>query len=942
MKLTGRYSTLYSTLLQFIPSHRVLYDDLSTLTLGTDASFYKLIPKLIIRAENENEIVLITKTCSELNIPITFRAAGTSLSGQGVTDSVLVMIGSSWKKYFLNNEALKISLEPGLIGGHVNNILAPYKRKIGPDPASINSAMIGGIAANNAGGMCCGTAQNCYNTLSTMRIVFADGQILDTSDEKSKNNFTEKNSSFIKKIIGLRDKINFNTELRKKISRKYKIKNTTGYGLNSFIDFDDPFDIIQHLMIGSEGTLGFISEISLNTIPEHDFKASALIIFSSIEDACKAAIDLKSFPLDAAELMDRHSLRSVENKEGVPEYLKSLSNNAAALLIETRAENNTLLDNNIEQISAALRDFSPNAQFAFTKDKVEYTKLWNVRKGLFPSVGAARRSGTSVIIEDIAVAPIQLSSAVLRLQEILGKHHYNDAIIFGHALDGNLHFVFSQDFSIESEVFRYKSLIDDISDIIVNEFEGSLKAEHGTGRNMAPFVEYEWGEQAYSIMKEIKNIFDPKNILNPGVIINNDEHIHIKNLKVLSETSDYIDKCTECGFCESRCVSEGLTLSPRQRITALRELFRLKKSGKKAAYKSMYSLFKYSGDETCATDGLCSSNCPVDIDTGSAIKKFRSDHKSGLSKFTAKIISTNFSFVSGSIKLFLEVIYGISILIGESNTNRISKAVTQISGGKIPRWNKYVPRGNSRVKPLKHLDTTSLKVVYFPSCINRMMGTSVDYKNETYLTDKTVSLLQKAGYEVIYPSKINNLCCGMAFTSKGFSKAGEYKLNELMDELIIASNNGNFPVLTDMSPCFHRIRSIKNSSLHIFEPAKFILTFLKDKLRFEKTAKQIAVYPTCSTQQSGLTDHLRELAELCSSDVFMPEVNCCGFAGDKGFTHPELNTHGLMRYKESIPDNCKEGYSTSRTCEIGLTLNTGISFKSIIHLADDCTYPIVK
>ncbi|QQS35361.1 MAG: FAD-binding oxidoreductase [Ignavibacteriales bacterium] len=930
MKLQEKYLGLHKKLSGIIPEQNLLTDNVSTFALGTDASFYRLTPKLVVKANDENEIILILKVCSELNIPVTFRAAGTSLSGQAVTDSVLVMIGNSWKSYAISDDASKISLQPGIIGGHANNYLAQYKKKIGPDPASINAAMIGGIAANNASGMCCGTSQNSYKTLGSMRIVFANGDVLDTNHQKNISDFVERNPALIKNIITLRNKINSDVLLRDKIIRKYKIKNTTGYSLNAFVDFEDPVEIIQHLVIGSEGTLGFISEITLNTVPDYEYKATSLVLFKNIQDACKAASLLKQLPVDAAELMDRNSIRSVENKNGMPELLKELDNESAALLIETKAENKFHLNQNIDCITNTLSDFDLLSKASFTKDKLEYTKLWNIRKGLFPSVGASRRTGTSVIIEDIAFPLDSLSSAVIKLRNILNKYNFADAIIFGHALEGNLHFVFSQDFSIKSEIERYDSMMNEISQMVVGEFDGSLKAEHGTGRNMAPFVEYEWGPEAYSIMKQIKNIFDPKNILNPGVILNDDKEIHLKNLKTLPAVDELIDKCTECGFCESRCVSEGLTFSPRQRISALRSF-----TGENR--KKVFDTFKYQVEETCVADGLCSVNCPVGIDTGSVVKKLRAKDRNGFSKKIAEIVSSNFSFVSLLIKFFLNVLNFSSKIIGKTNLENITNVISKISKKKIPGWNQFTPPGNSFVVTSPMINLNKPKVVYFPSCINRTFGNSEAEKADHVLIEKTISLLHKAGYEILFPDNLNNLCCGLSFVSKGFVEAGDSKLSELMNELKIITNNFELPVLSDMSPCFHRIKTSGNSMLKIYEPAEFTLLYLKDKLVFEKTDEAVAIYPTCSTQLSGLTEKLKETAELCSSNVFMPDVNCCGFAGDKGFTHPELNDHGLRTFKKNLPENCLKGFSTSRTCEIGLNKNTGIPFKSIFYLVDKHT-----
>ena len=443
--LTGKYYQLFKALLNTIPEERLISDELRTLTYGTDASFYRLIPKLIVKVETENEVVKVLTECEQLELPVTFRAAGTSLSGQAISDSVLIILGSTWKKYRIFDDASKIALQPGIIGSFANLYLSSYNKKIGPDPASINSAMIGGIAANNASGMCCGTAQNSYKTLAGMKIIFYDGSVLDTTDSSNRESFIKKHPDLINHITELSSKVKSNNELSDRIHHKFKMKNTTGYSLNSLVDFDDPIEIIQHLMIGSEGTLGFISEITYHTVQDLPFKATSLMIFPEIVTACKAVAILKNQNVEAVELMDRASLRSVENKPGMPAILKELDEYASSLLVETRAENSEQLQKQIDEITSSLADLKKVAPLSFTSDKVEFKKLWDIRKGLFPSVGAMRKTGTTVIIEDVAFPVPMLAEAATDLQLLFKKYKY-DAIIFGHALEGNLHFVFQTGF----------------------------------------------------------------------------------------------------------------------------------------------------------------------------------------------------------------------------------------------------------------------------------------------------------------------------------------------------------------------------------------------------------------------------------------------------------------------------------------------------------------
>jgi len=933
--LNGKYKILYEYLIQKIDTTRIFHDPLYTLAYGTDASFYRLIPRLVIIAKDENEVSLILKESSRLSIPVTFRAAGTSLSGQAITDSVLVIAGSHWKKFRIHENGTEIWLQPGLTGGRVNSLLAPYGRKIGPDPASINAAMIGGIAANNASGMCCGTAENSYRTVSGMKIIMADGTILDTSDQSSKNIFRESHSIFLSDIEKLAKSATDDTVLTERIRKKYKMKNTTGFSLNALIDFTDPFDIIEHLMIGSEGTLGFIAAISYKTVIEQPCKASSLMIFPDIESACRAVTLLKATPVSAVELIDRAGLRSVEKEKGIPDFLQLLNENVCALLVETVAGNKVELNGNIEIIKNSIKSIPVDRAIIFTDIPSEYELLWKIRKGLFPSVGAMRRTGTTVIIEDVAFPIQSLAEATLDLRNLLMKFRYDEAVIFGHALEGNLHFVFTQDFNTQEEIDRYSDLMSAVSNLVVHKYDGSLKAEHGTGRNMAPFVELEWGKEAYNLMREIKHIFDPLNILNPGVILNSDKEIHLKNLKPIPAASEIIDKCTECGFCEPSCVSAGLTLTPRQRIVIHREVFSLRKSGLDPHIAaSLAKSYEYAGNETCATDGLCAMNCPVKIDTGKLIKNLRSEEIAS-HRNDGIWIADHMSLITSVGRRALSIISFFHTILGTNVMQGISGGLRRISGNRIPAWNKYMPKGARNIKTKKEEGSDNLrKVVYFPSCINRSMGVSKDHIEEVQLSEKIIQLLHKGGFDVIYPENLNNLCCGMAFYSKGYIKAGNKKSDELEAALFKASKNGEYPVLCDMSPCLYTMKENMKSNLKLYEPVEFIMDLLLSHLSITPLDEIVTVFPVCSMKKMELGTKLADLAKICAKEVIIPETNCCGFAGDRGFSFPELNKHGLGNLKSQLGTEVKYGYSTSRTCEIGLGLHSGISYKSIVYLVD--------
>lgn len=941
MRLRGRYLELYHELARQVPRERLIHDELRTLACGTDASFYRLIPKLVVKVESESEVAAVLRACRRRAIPLTFRAAGTSLAGQAITDSVLVLLGRNWKKIEPGPDGSTITLQPGVIGSHANQKLLPFGRKLGPDPASINAAMIGGIVANNSSGMCCSPAQDSYHTIAGMRIMLADGTILDTRDPESREAFRASHAALLAGLLELARRIRSDAALAGRIRRKYRIKNTTGYSLHALVDFEDPIEILQHLMVGSEGTLGFISEVTYRTVPELPLKATSLMLFPDIATACRAIAPLREAGVSAAELMDRASLRSVEGKQGMPEYLRELGEEAAALLVEVRAADAGVLAQQIRTVCDAVQDLPTVRPLRFTTDVAEYTQLWNIRKGLLPSAGAMRPAGTTVIMEDVAFPTGVLDRAALECGALFRKHGYENAITFGHALQGNLHFVFPQDLGTASEVERFARFMDDLCRTVVFTYDGSLKAEHGTGRNIAPYVEMEWGAEARGLMREIKRIFDPDNCLNPGVILNEDPRIHLKNLKPLPPAHPLVDKCIECGFCESTCPSRDLTLTPRQRIVVWREISRPPADAdERARRRRLRRDFDYAGDRTCATDGLCALACPVEIDTGKLIKHLRAEGRSRFAHRLADLAARRMAAAAAGLRAALDAADCMHRLLGTGAMLRAARAARRISFGLLPMWNAALPPGGQRVAARPIRADRALRAVYFPSCLSRSMGPPPDGGRGETQIHMTEKLLRKAGYETVYPAGLDALCCGMAFASKGFTRQGDLKLRELEAALEEASEGGRLPILFDTSPCLWRWREAVSqaSRLRVHDPATFIDEFLREHLRFRRLPQTVALHVTCSARKMGLADRMRALAELCAEKVVVPEeIGCCGFAGDRGFTVPELNAAALAELKSRLPAECRSGYSTSRTCEIGLSLHGGIPYRSLVYLVDEAT-----
>ena len=810
----------------------------------------------------------------------------------------------------------------------------------------------------------CPAAQNTFHTLRDMRIVFADGTLLDTSDAASREAFKRSHAELLAGVSALARKVQADEALVAQIKKKFSIKCTTGYSINALLfPPEEPIEIVKRLMIGSEGTLGFVSQATINTVPDYENKASAFIMFDHVEDACKgAAVLRRGTKVDAVEMFDRASLRECESNAKLLSLvpgIKEAGPFGSALLIECRGATQEELNRNIAEVETALagsglRTSRPQKEvYPFYKDPSVFNVFWDVRKGLIPIVGGGREPGTSMLIEDVAVPVEKLGAMTMDLIEMFQRHGYKDASCFGHALEGNLHLVFSQGFRNEAEIERYDAMMQELCSLVAEKHGGSLKAEHGTGRNVAPFVEMEWGPKAYALMWELKELFDPNYVLNPGVILNADLDVHKKALKPSPLANPLVDRCMECGFCESNCPSRDVSLTPRQRITVWREMSRLKAIPSRTAedearLKAFASAYDYLGTSTCAADGMCQQKCPVKINTGDLIKHIRSEElkDAAAANGAAMALARNFSATVTAGRGVLAVLDAMHAVVGPKPLEWVSQALNRATNHAVPVWNRYMPRAAAAlpqpVPPMAQPGAATAlprKVGYFPSCVTRMMGPARGDDQTASVSEKMLSILNKAGYEVIYPAGVSSLCCGMMFNSRGIKGAAATKATELEAAVAAASENGKWPVLVDTSPCMATVKdtlSAPGLRLSLYEPVEFINNFLLDKLEFTPARENIAVHVPCSSKKLGLEASFMKVASLCATSVTPSGVPCCGMAGDRGMRFPELTAGSLQHLTVG---GCSDGYSTSRTCEMSLTNHSGVPFRGIVYLVDEATRP---
>ncbi|MGN6355433.1 MAG: FAD-binding and (Fe-S)-binding domain-containing protein [Parafilimonas sp.] len=929
-----------------MPAERIKSRLIDVITYASDAGFYQLIPKAVVQPVNEDEVKQLFALSHQQNIPLVFRAGGTSLSGQCITDGILIDLSKFWNKISIENNAAFVRVQPGITGAMVNTYLKKYACKIGPDPSSISAAMMGGILSNNASGMCCGVKYNSYHTAKYIRFILPSGEMYSTEVKTDYERFVANNRMLAEELVNLRNIVLNNSALSDKIRFKYQTKNTVGYSLNALVDYEHPLDIFAHLLIGAEGTLAFIAEAVMQTIPDLPYKSTALLYFTDIYAACKAIEPLIASGAEMVELMDRASLRSVENIKGIDTVIKTLPEPVAALLVEFQDSNETLLNAKVDAFLNTAEELSLLNKPAFTKDATQREFYWKIRKGLFPAVGAVRASGTTVILEDVAFPLHLLGDAILDLQVLFKQHHYDNAIIFGHAKDGNIHFVVTQAFNAKDEVERYHRFIHDVVELVVKKYNGALKAEHGTGRNMAPFVETEWGTEAYAIMKRIKAIADPKNLLNPGVIINADKDAHIKNLKPLPSVEEEVDKCIECGYCEHKCPSRDLTMTPRRRIVARRALQQLKAKDQ-PAYKQLIKEYEYDGLETCAVDGLYATACPVDINTGDLVKRLRRENHSAAENKAALWVAKHFGFVEKLVRLALQTGKSINGISGKYSMYRITKMLRKFMPA-LPLWSNHLKKPPS-LKPLfeNTLQNGAGKtIVYFPACISRVLGNGEDGKKSLMETFLSVSV--KAGINVIVLNNVTGSCCGQIFSSKGFHTAYQYTANKIVEHLWSDSEKGKHPVVMDVSSCtytLHHIRGVltkenqqRYDKLTIIDSVDYLHDYVMPVQLSVNKKNKVVLHPVCALEKLGIEYKFVNIAKAYANEVSVPvHAGCCGMAGDRGFLFPELTAAATAHEAKEVGNQEYDGYySSTKTCEIAMSEAVKRNYESVLYLVDEC------
>ncbi|RAM35843.1 FAD-binding and (Fe-S)-binding domain-containing protein [Arthrobacter globiformis] len=917
-----------------------------------DASHFLLIPQAVVMAGNAAEVGGLLRASAAQGVPLTLRSGGTSLSGQAVTDGVLVDVRRNFKDIEVLDGGARVRVEPGVTVRALNARLAPYGRKFGPDPASESACTIGGVVANNSSGMNCGTVDNAYRTMESLTVVLPSGTVIDTGAPDADTRLRTLEPELYEGLAQLAARVRGNSDSVRRIRQQFSMKNTMGYGLNSLLDYTGPVDMLAHLMVGSEGTLGFVAEAVFRTIPRRTHAATGLLVFPDLQAANGALPAIVETGAATVELMDALSLKVGQTLKGTPAVVQDLAvREHAALLVEYSAGQPDELEALQEGGGNALAELKLAAPAQFTRDASARAQLWHLRKGLYASVAGARPQGTTALLEDIVVPVPVLGRTCRELIRLFDKYSYSNSVIFGHAKDGNVHFMLTDGFATADELDRYSSFTEDMVDLVLGE-GGSLKAEHGTGRVMAPYVRRQYGDELYGVMRRIKQLFDPAGMLNPGVLMDDDPQAHLRHIKTAPPVAEEVDRCVSCGYCEPVCPSKDLTLTPRQRIVTLRAIEAARLAGDAALVKQLEKDYDYESVQTCAVDGMCQTACPVEINTGLLVKRIRRSESGPVENGVWNAAAKHWEGVTRGASLALTVVNKLPAA-AVVPPNKAARAV--LGTDTVPLYSPELPAGGSRRK--RPTPDRAPDAVYFPACVGTMFGPagsggSGSDAGESEQAGRGVQysleqLCERAGITLLVPDGIDSLCCGTPWSSKGLVAGQETMQEKTLAALREATRDGELDIICDASSCTEGLRQAMEIDapargqrpLRIVDAVDFAAEHIVPRLGDHQKLDSLALHPTCSSTRMGINDALNAVADAVAEKVDVPVTwGCCAFAGDRGMLHPELTASATRKQGEEVAGMGASAHaSCNRTCELGMTRATGKDYRHVLELLEEVT-----
>ena len=893
----------------------MFYDNLHKSIYATDASVYRKIPLAVAYPKNKEDLKLLIRFATENKITLIPRAAGTSLAGQCVGSGIVVDISKHFTKIIhFNKEKKTVTLQPGVIRDELNLFLKPHGLFFSPNTSTSNRCMIGGMVGNNSSGTTSIQYGVTRDKILTLKTILSDTSeatftTLNTEDFKQKLNGNKLENKIYKSIF----KELANTKNQQEIINEYPKKEihrrNTGYAVDSLLDFKlfggkNNSINISELLCGSEGTLAFTTEITLqlDNLPP---KNAILIAshYNSIEESLKAVQIAMKHNLFMCELMDKAILdRTKDNREQLKNRFFIQGNPKAILMLEVRANSN-------EQVNTAANDLISDLtknNFGYAHVKVvnnDIEKVINLRKaglGLLGNIIGDRKA--VACIEDTAVTLEDLPNYIADFTKMMSDYR-QDAIYYAHAGAGEIHLRPILNLKKDDDVKLFREITSNVAKL-VKKYKGSFSGEHGDGIVRAEFIPMLIGNKNYELLKRIKTSFDPNKVFNKGKIIDSfkmDESLRyqinriepkIKTIQNFDDNKGILrmaEKCNGSGDCR-KLDSAGGVMCPsyratknekdttRARANALREFLTSSDKINKFDYNELKNVF-----DLCLSCKACASECPSNVDVASLKAEFQHQYyKNNKPSFRTKLFANNNKYVklarfTPTLANYILNLKMVKQILGIATERRIPLIATK-----------------SFLALLKNKNSIKTKKQEFKNEIYLYID---EFTNiyDTQIGIDTYELLNLLGYKVLIAKNYES---GRAHISKGFlNKAKELAnknvnlYNKLITNTIPLVGIEPSAILTFRDEYLRLaddIEAAKKIAKNTFTIEEFISNEFKkgtiSSNQFTKVSKNIKIHTHChqkslSTSQATFT----MLSIPQNYNVTLLNTGCCGMAGSFGY-----------------------------------------------------------
>lgn len=896
-------------------------DPLTRLALSHDASRFLNIPEEVVVASGIEDVRQLFAEAAQQHRGLALRGGGTSLSGQSITKSVLVDVRRRFRDIEVLDDGALVRAGAGATVAAINARLRPYGRRLGPDPASAQAATLGGIIANNSSGKLCGLADDPFHTVESMVVVLPNGNVIDTASPDADVALSWENPTIAGGLAILRRRLRDDPTSLAEIARLWSMRNAMGYQLRALTDFASPSSMLRQIMVGSEGTLGFIAEATMRTVPLCPEQHVSLAVFPTLAAAIDAAAELVEYGFDAIELFDVDAIRVIQELPDVHPALTQLDlDEHTALSLELHAETPDTLAERIAHVAPALAKLP---EVHDVTGIVRDQPLWHIHHGVHTAMAMARPPATTLVMEDFSVPREHVVEVITQLNRLFDRFGIKRSAITGHLTDCTLHFMLTENFSNADRLRKYKRFVQAFVKLVLSK-GGVLKAQYGTGRAMAPFLERQVGTELYECMREIKHLFDPLGILNRAVMFNEIPDAHLCDLKLMPTISDSVDRCIECGLCETVCPSADLTLSPRQRIVLQREI--AARHDDKPLLDAIAENFQYAAIDTCSTASMCQLACPLGIDTGELVRRQRRARTTEVEERNWDRAARNWENAT-----FL----ASTALSTARRFKPVAKSLLKFGRQRYGGDHVWVyPEDLSgdttlRRRPQRERTASDAVAAYFPSCQQTLLGASGQGVFGAFN-----ELCTRAGVAVTLLNA-SGLCCGIPWSSRGM-RLGEQTMTGHVRRAIAPRQDDT--IVVDSSACTHALTTMlaPYPDVHctIVDVIDFVAATVLPKLRVTHPIGSLLLYPSCGNGHLGNTATLLALANAVADEVVVPTSwNCCGAHGERGLLHPELPISATKLAIEEINAHDFDAYaSTTRTCEVAMQRVSGHPFVHILEV----------